>query len=61
MDSEDKSLDGVIVTKVDATNTGGAVLSIPFAVSLPVLFVTTGENYDDIESIDPEQFAERII
>lgn len=62
MISSDKDgLDGVILTKVDATNTGGPVLSIPFAVGLPVLYIGTGEQYDDIEYLHPSEFAKRVV
>jgi fused signal recognition particle receptor len=54
-------VDGVILTKVDATDTGGTVLSIPFAVGLPVLYVGTGEEYDDLEYLYPEDFADRVV
>jgi fused signal recognition particle receptor len=54
-------LDGVILTKVDATDTGGTVLSIPFAVGLPVLYIGTGESYDDLEHLYPNEFADRVI
>lgn len=56
-----EGLDGVILTKVDATDTGGTVLSIPFAVGIPVLYIGTGEEYDDVEYLYPEEFAERVV
>lgn len=59
-DGED-GLDGVILTKVDATDTGGTVLSIPFSVGLPVLYIGTGEDYEDLEYLYPDEFAERVI
>lgn len=51
---------GVILTKIDATKTGGPVLSIPFSLNLPVLYIGTGEKYEDIEYLYPDEFAERI-
>lgn len=57
----ENGIDGVILTKVDATDTGGTVLSIPFAVGLPVLYIGTGEEYDDLEYLYPKDFAERVV
>jgi fused signal recognition particle receptor len=60
-ENDKNGLDGVILTKVDATDTGGTVLSIPFAVGLPVLYIGTGESYDDLEYLYPNEFANRVI
>jgi fused signal recognition particle receptor len=60
--SDDKNgIDGVILTKVDATDTGGTVLSIPLAVGLPIIYVGTGEEYDDLDYLYPDEFADRIV
>lgn len=60
-EGEDGGLDGVILTKVDATDTGGPVLSIPFAVGLPILYIGTGEEYDHLEYLYPDEFAKRVV
>lgn len=60
--SDDKNgIDGVILTKVDATDTGGTVLSIPLAVGLPVVYIGTGEEYEDLDFLYPEEFSKRIV
>jgi len=58
---DEGGLDGVILTKVDATDTGGPVLSIPFDVGLPILYIGTGEEYQDLEYLYPDEFAERVV
>lgn len=58
---DENGLDGVILSKVDATDTGGPVLSIPFAVGLPILYIGTGEEYDHLEYLYPDDFAERVV
>lgn len=60
-DEDENGLDGVILSKVDATDTGGPVLSIPFAVGLPILYIGTGEEYDHLEYLYPDDFAERVV
>ena len=59
-DSKD-GVDGIVLTKVDATDTGGTVLSIPFAVGLPILYIGTGEDYEDLEYLYPKDFSQRIV
>ncbi|HID47260.1 MAG TPA: signal recognition particle-docking protein FtsY [Methanococcaceae archaeon] len=41
--------DGVILTKVDADAKGGAALSIAYAIGKPILFLGTGQGYEDLE------------
>lgn len=60
-DEEENGIDGVILTKVDATDTGGTVLSIPLSVGLPVVYIGTGEEYDDLEFLYPNEFAKRVV
>lgn len=58
---DENGIDGVILTKIDATDTGGTVLSIPLAVDLPVVYIGTGESYDDLEFLYPNKFANRVV
>ena len=55
------SIDGAILTKVDADPSGGAALSIAFVTGKPVIFVGVGQDYDDLEQFNPEWFAQRIL
>ena len=48
---------GVFVTKLDGTAKGGALVAIRDAIGVPVKFVGTGEQIDDIEVFDPDAFA----
>ena len=48
---------GLFVTKLDGTAKGGAVVAIRDVVGVPVKFVGTGEQIDDIEPFDPDAFA----
>lgn len=55
------SIDGAILTKVDADPSGGAALSIAFVTGRPVVYVGVGQNYEDLKPFDPDWFAERLI
>ena len=49
-------LDGIILTKYDSAAKGGALIQIGRTLGLPILFVCTGEKYDDIRPFDKEEF-----
>ena len=47
-------MDAVMLTKVDMDPKGGAAISIAHAVGKPLLFIGTGQGYDDIMPFDPK-------
>ena len=53
-------IDGVILTKIDADAKGGAALSIAYTIGKPILFIGTGQEYEDLEVFDPDWMTERI-
>ncbi len=53
-------IDCSILTKIDADARGGTALSIVSTIQKPILFVGTGQGYDDLEAFDAEWFVERI-
>lgn len=54
-------MDGAILTKADADSSGGAAISIAEATGTPVLFLGTGQGYDDLIRFDPEDMADRLV
>ncbi|KAI8464932.1 MAG: chloroplast SRP receptor [Monoraphidium minutum] len=50
-------LTGLILTKLDGTARGGAVVSVVDQLGLPVKFVGLGEGLDDLSPFDPQAFA----
>ncbi|MDD9995658.1 MAG: signal recognition particle-docking protein FtsY [Dehalococcoidia bacterium] len=52
--------DGVVLAKLDGTAKGGVVLAIVSELGLPVLFVGTGEQLDDLAPFDAGAFAEAL-
>lgn len=54
-------MDGAILTKADADTSGGAAISIAHATGTPILFLGTGQEYDDLVKFDPERLAGRLL
>lgn len=52
---------GVVVTKLDGTAKGGALLHVRRELGLPIRFIGVGEGLDDLEPFDPERFARRLV
>ena len=52
--------DGVFLAKLDGTAKGGIVLAITDELKLPVLYIGTGEQPDDIAAFDPSEFIESL-
>ena len=53
-------INGVVLTKADADSQGGAAISIAEVTGKPILFLGTGQGYDDIEQFDPEVIVDRL-
>ena len=54
-------IDATILTKVDADIKGGSALSVTYVTKKPILFIGTGQKYDDLEQFDPEKFVQMIL
>jgi len=55
------AIDGTILTKADADSSGGAAISIAYVTGKPILFLGTGQGYDDIERFDPEWMVDQLL
>ncbi|MEO2153805.1 MAG: signal recognition particle-docking protein FtsY [Aquificota bacterium] len=49
---------GIVLTKLDGTAKGGAIIPICKNLKIPVKFVGVGEGIEDLEPFDPEKFVE---
>jgi len=54
-------IDGTILTKVDADVKGGSALSVTYVTKKPIVFIGTGQRYQDLQEFDPEQFTKMIL
>jgi len=52
---------GLIVTKLDGTARGGAVVALRHELALPIRFLGTGETPDDLQVFDAATFAEDLV
>ena len=51
---------GIVLTKLDGTAKGGAVISVKQKLGLPVRFVGVGEGVDDLMEFSPHDFADAL-
>lgn len=58
---EASPIDGTILTKADADANGGAAISIAFVTGKPILFLGTGQAYDDLVRFDPAAIVDRLL
>jgi len=54
-------VDGIIITKLDGTAKGGSVFSIAHALNLPILYVGTGEQPEDLTPFDKYEFVSSLL
>ncbi|MBX3011786.1 MAG: signal recognition particle-docking protein FtsY [Caldilineaceae bacterium] len=58
---ESAGVTGIVLTKLDGTSKGGAVLSIKRELGVPVRFVGTGERIEDFALFDPVAFVDGLL
>lgn len=54
-------IDGTVLTKADADSKGGSAISVAYATKKPILFLGTGQEYDDLVEFDPQWFVNEIL
>ncbi len=55
------SLSGLIITKLDSTARGGSVFGIARELQLPIKFVGTGEQLNDMDEFDSTRFVRALL
>lgn len=58
---ETVDINGVILTKLDGTAKGGAVIGIVSENKIPVKFIGVGEQIDDMEKFNSDDFVKALI
>ena len=53
--------DAVVLTKADMDSRGGAAISIAHTIGKPLMFLGTGQGYDDIIPFSPEAMVDELI
>jgi len=54
-------IDGIIITKLDGTAKGGAILSIVDQLQMPIYYIGTGETPDDLIRFKANEFVNMIL
>ncbi|UOF94364.1 MAG: signal recognition particle protein [Bacteroides sp.] len=52
---------GIVMTKLDGDNKGGATISIVHTTNKPIKFISTGEKMSNIDIFYPDRMASRIL
>lgn len=55
------NVDASILTKVDADAKGGASISIAYVTKKPIVFIGTGQGYNDLKRFDPDNIVTKIM
>jgi len=58
---ESVGVDAIILTKADVYAKGGAALSAVYTIKKPILFLGTGQNYEDLEKFEPKKIADEML
>jgi fused signal recognition particle receptor len=53
--------DAVVLTKADMDSRGGAAISIAHTIGKPLMFLGTGQAYDDIVPFEPAKVVEELL
>jgi fused signal recognition particle receptor len=54
-------IDGIIVTKLDGTAKGGAIISMTHKYKIPIFAIGIGESIDDLRSFDAVSYSRAIL
>jgi len=54
-------IDGIIITKLDGTAKGGSILSIAYELKMPIYYIGTGEQPDDLITFKANDYVNTIL
>ncbi len=54
-------IDGIIMTKADVYEKGGALLSAVWTIKKPILYVGIGQDYEDLKEFKPEEIVKNLL
>ncbi|MBC8494755.1 signal recognition particle-docking protein FtsY [archaeon] len=58
--NEAVGIDAIILAKADVDEKGGAAISVSYITKKPILFLGTGQTYDDLKEFDKEEIIENL-
>ena len=53
-------IDGIILTKADTDEKGGAAISVSHVTQKPIMFLGMGQGYEDLEEFDKDRLIKQI-
>lgn len=53
-------IDAIILAKADIDEKGGAAISVSYVTQKPILYLGTGQTYDDLKEFDPKLIIESL-
>ncbi len=53
-------IDGIILCKADVDEKGGAAISVSYVTGKPILYLGTGQKYEDLQAFDPAMIVENL-
>ncbi len=59
--NEAVGVDAIILTKADVYEKGGSALSASYTIKKPILFLGTGQEYDDLKPFRPEEIVKNLL
>ena len=59
--TEAVKVDGIVLAKLDSTSRGGIVLAIADELKIPILFIGTGQQPDDLAPFNAEEFVKALL
>ncbi len=54
-------IDYIILTKTDSDTKGGTILSVSYVLGKPIIFLGSGQEYDDLKKPDINELLEKIV
>ena len=54
-------IDGSILSKIDADEKGGALISVAYTTKKPILFLGTGQTYSDFQKFEPNKIIDKLV
>jgi len=57
---ESIGVDAVILTKADTDDKGGTILSVAYVAEKPIMFLGTGQTYDDLDEFKADAVVEKL-
>lgn len=58
--NESIGLTGIILSKADVDESGGTAISVSRVAKVPILFLGTGQNYEDLEVFDKKKLIKKL-